>query len=111
MLPSEADVPGSRLSPKHIGFYNGRLKKRKTYLGMDSPKGERSMSTIKLAQPLPDQLLRSYRIPDVADRLGVSPRTVARMIDAGELKTVRPRTRGRVVQVTAASLNELFGGH
>lgn len=57
---------------------------------------------------LDDAIWRTYPLPDVAARLNCSSRTVSRMIDAGVLKTVRPRRRGRPLMITAASLQAVF---
>lgn len=54
--------------------------------------------------------LRTYTVAEVAQRLQVSERTVARMLDAGELKPSRKRRRGVKVRVTHASLADLLGG-
>jgi len=53
-------------------------------------------------------MLRAYSLPDVAERLDVSLKTVRRMIDAGELKTFRPHRKGRTVRVSERALRELF---
>ncbi|PRI12125.1 hypothetical protein B4915_03465 [Leucobacter massiliensis] len=55
-----------------------------------------------------DQLTRT--ITDTATRLGVSHKTVRRMIDEGRLKTVRPlgAGRGRLVLVTEDSIRALL---
>lgn len=60
----------------------------------------------------PPDDLRVFRKADVAERLAVSEDTVDKLIAAGELTTVRPRKRGVVVQIPAASLREyIYGGH
>ncbi|QHN33239.1 helix-turn-helix domain-containing protein [Gordonia amarae] len=51
-----------------------------------------------------------FRKADVAERLAISEDTVDRLIAAGELTTVRPRKRGVVVQIPAASLREYIYG-
>ena len=53
-------------------------------------------------------MLRCFPISNVADILNCSNRTVTRMVDAGVLKTVRPRRRGRPIMITAASLHAVF---
>lgn len=55
-----------------------------------------------------DSILRTFPAADVAARLNCSSRTVTRMLDAGVLKTVRPRRRGRPIMITAASLQAVF---
>ncbi len=55
-----------------------------------------------------DDIMRTFPAPDVAARLNCSTRTVQRMVDAGVLKTVRPRRRGRPIMITAASLQAVF---
>ena len=52
--------------------------------------------------------LCAYSLQEVADALQVSTRTVTRMLDSGELKSVRPRKAGRPVRITAASLRSLL---
>ena len=64
--------------------------------------------TLSMNEPLADDMLRAYSLPDVAERLDVSLKTVRRMIDAGELKTFRPLRKGRTVRVSERSLRELF---
>ncbi|WP_260837055.1 helix-turn-helix domain-containing protein [Gordonia amarae] len=59
--------------------------------------------------PIHDDL-RVFRKADVAERLAISEDTVDRLIAAGELTTVRPRKRGVVVQIPAASLREYIYG-
>lgn len=54
--------------------------------------------------------LRVFTLSEVAERLHVSPRTVQRMIDSGDLKTLRPRYRGRVIHISAASLRNYING-
>ena len=46
-------------------------------------------------------MMRTLPAPEVA-RLNCSNRTVSRMVDAGVLKTVRPRGRGRPNMMTAS---------
>jgi excisionase family DNA binding protein len=48
---------------------------------------------------------RSFSVREVADRLGVHPETVRRLIHAGRLEAVR---RGRVLRISAASFEELL---
>ena len=57
-----------------------------------------------------DAIWRTFPLTDVAARLNCSNRTVSRMVDAGVLKTVRPRRRGRPIMITAASLQAVFEG-
>ncbi|WP_371327550.1 helix-turn-helix domain-containing protein [Corynebacterium sp. HMSC078H07] len=53
-----------------------------------------------------DDLLRCYTVEQVCERLNVSARTVARMLDEGVLETEagRKRGRGRSPRITALSL-------
>ncbi|RDH12020.1 DNA-binding protein [Tsukamurella pulmonis] len=51
-----------------------------------------------------------FRKAEVADRLAVSEDEVDRLLARGELRTVRPRARGRIVQIPAASLREYIYG-
>lgn len=55
-----------------------------------------------------DAILRTFPAAEVAARLHCSHRTVTRMVDAGVLRTVRPRRRGRPIMITAASLQAVF---
>lgn len=59
-------------------------------------------------EPHASDTLRAYSLPDVAERLDVSLKTVRRMIDAGELKIFRPHRSGRTVRVSEQSLRNLF---
>lgn len=55
--------------------------------------------------------LRVFRRAEVAERLAISLDNVDRLLDAGDLATVRPRKRGRIVQIPAASLRAyIYGG-
>lgn len=54
--------------------------------------------------------LRVFRKAEVAERLAVSEDTVDRLIASGELRTLRPRKRGVVVQIPARSLREYIYG-
>ncbi|MFT3662545.1 MAG: helix-turn-helix domain-containing protein [Gordonia sp. (in: high G+C Gram-positive bacteria)] len=54
--------------------------------------------------------LRVFRRDEVADRLGVSVDVVDRLINAGEMTTVRPRKKGRIVQIPARSLRTYIYG-
>lgn len=59
-----------------------------------------------------DDLLRTFRREDVCERLGISARTLDRMLARSELQTV-PGTRGkgRTPLITAKSLYEfIYGG-
>jgi excisionase family DNA binding protein len=47
----------------------------------------------------------TYSVREVADRLGVHPETVRRLIHAGRLAAVR---EGRVLRVAAHSVHELL---
>ncbi|WOC14339.1 excisionase family DNA-binding protein [Gordonia sp. MP11Mi] len=58
----------------------------------------------------PHDDLRVFRKSEVAERLAVSEDTVDRLIAAGDLRTLRPRKRGVVVQIPAASLREYIYG-
>ncbi|GAB03869.1 hypothetical protein GOAMR_06_00750 [Gordonia amarae NBRC 15530] len=51
-----------------------------------------------------------FRKSEVAERLAISEDTVDRLIAAGDLQTLRPRKRGVVVQVPAASLRAYIYG-
>ncbi|TDW31404.1 helix-turn-helix domain-containing protein [Cryobacterium psychrophilum] len=64
--------------------------------------------TPPMTDPLANDMLRAYSLPDVAERLDVSLKTVRRMIDAGELKIFRPHRNGRTVRVSERSLRDLF---
>jgi excisionase family DNA binding protein len=55
-----------------------------------------------------DDVLRAYSLPDVAERLGVSLKTIRRMVDSGELKTFNPYRKGRTVRVSEQTLRDLF---
>ncbi|GAA2375990.1 helix-turn-helix domain-containing protein [Gordonia cholesterolivorans] len=57
-----------------------------------------------------DDDLRAFRVSTVAERLDVSEDTVIRLIDSGELRSIRPRARGRVLLVSAASLRAYLYG-
>lgn len=59
---------------------------------------------------LADDDLRVFRKAEVAERLAVSEDTVDRLISSGELRTLRPRKRGVVVQIPAAYLREYIYG-
>jgi len=48
---------------------------------------------------------RSYSVREVADRLGVHPETVRRLIHAGRLEAVR---EGRVLRLVPASVHALL---
>lgn len=61
-------------------------------------------------QPSISDDLRVFLKAEVAERLRVSEDTVDRLIAAGELRTVRPRKRGVIVQIPAASLREFIYG-
>lgn len=61
-----------------------------------------------ISHPLAGDALRAYSLPDVAERLDVSLKTVRRMIDAGELKVFRPHRNGRIVRVSESALRDLF---
>ncbi|MEA5122164.1 MAG: helix-turn-helix domain-containing protein [Propionibacterium sp.] len=56
------------------------------------------------------QDLKPISVPDMADILGKSTRTVERLLDSGALKTVEPRRKGRVVRITAASARAYLDG-
>lgn len=59
----------------------------------------------------PSDDLRVFRMDEVSVRLGISVDNVQRLLDTGELTTVRPRKRGRVVQIPARSLRAyIYGG-
>ncbi|WP_218649103.1 helix-turn-helix domain-containing protein [Paenarthrobacter nitroguajacolicus] len=67
------------------------------------------MSTKTISPPArADDVLRAYSLPDVAERLGVSLKTVRRMVDSGELKTFHPYRKGRTVRVSEQTLRDLF---
>lgn len=52
--------------------------------------------------------LRSFTVEEVAQRIRLSPRTVVRLIDEGQLKSLHKRRRGTPVRVTARSLRAYF---
>ncbi|ROQ36801.1 excisionase family DNA binding protein [Frondihabitans sp. PhB188] len=52
--------------------------------------------------------LRAYSFAEVADRLGVSLKTVRRMVDSGDLKAFRPHTSGRTIRISETALRNLF---
>ena len=56
--------------------------------------------------------LRTFTLADTAERLGVSVDTVRRLLDGGQLTVPahRPRRRGSVTLITAASLREYLYG-
>lgn len=54
--------------------------------------------------------LQVFLKSEVAQRLRVSEDSVDRLIAAGELRTLRPRKRGVIVQVPAASLRQYIYG-
>lgn len=54
--------------------------------------------------------LQTFTLQDVADRLQISVRSVQRLIDQGELKTMRPREHGVLVRIPAGSLRAYIYG-
>ncbi|MBD0020863.1 DNA-binding protein [Gordonia sp. (in: high G+C Gram-positive bacteria)] len=58
----------------------------------------------------PHDDLRVFGRHETAERLSVSVDVVDRLLAAGELVTVRPRKRGRIVQIPARSLREYIYG-
>ena len=54
--------------------------------------------------------LQVFLKSEVAQRLRVSEDSVDRLIAAGELRTLRPRKRGVIVQIPAASLRQYIYG-
>lgn len=61
-----------------------------------------------------DELLRCYTVEQVCERLNVSARTVARLLDDGLLETEagRARGRGKSPRITALSLYRyIYGEH
>lgn len=54
--------------------------------------------------------LQAFTLQDVADRLQISVRSVQRLIDQGELKTMRPREHGVLVRIPAGSLRAYIYG-
>ena len=61
-----------------------------------------------------DDLLRCYTVEQVCERLNVSGRTVARLLDDGLLETEagRKRGRGKSPRITALSLYRyIYGEH
>ncbi|MGC0363799.1 excisionase family DNA binding protein [Rhodococcus sp. 27YEA15] len=59
----------------------------------------------------PSDDLRVFLMDEVAERLGVSVDSVQRLLATGALRTVRPRKRGVIVQIPAASLRDyIYGG-
>ena len=59
-----------------------------------------------------DELLRCYTVEQVCQRLNVSARTVARLLDDGLLETEagRARGRGKSPRITALSLYRYIYG-
>ncbi len=55
------------------------------------------------------ELVLALPVAQVADALGVSPRTVRRWIGAGKLQAIRPGGPQAPLLVLAWSLNELLG--
>ncbi|WP_354516902.1 helix-turn-helix domain-containing protein [Paenarthrobacter sp. 4246] len=67
------------------------------------------MSTKTISRPArADDVLRAYSLPDVAERLGVSLKTVRRMVDSGGLETFHPYRKGRTVRVSEQTLRDHF---
>lgn len=58
----------------------------------------------------PSDDLRVFGLQETAARLGISVDNVQRLLDRGDLTTVRPRKRGRVVQIPARSLRQYIYG-
>lgn len=54
--------------------------------------------------------LQALTKQDVADRLQISVRSVERLIEQGELKTMRPREHGVLVRIPAGSLRAYIYG-
>lgn len=54
--------------------------------------------------------LQTFTMRDVADRLQISVRSVQRLIDQGELKTMRSRGHGVPVRIPAGSLRAYIYG-
>ena len=52
--------------------------------------------------------LRTHTIAEVMERTQFSRKTIQRMLDRGELKTLGRRGVGRPVWITHASLKQLF---
>lgn len=61
--------------------------------------------------PALDNALEAFTRQEVADRLHVGLSTIIRMIDAGELRVIYPRGRGRgrPVRIPAAELARVLG--
>lgn len=59
-----------------------------------------------------DDLLRTFTRKDVRERLGISTRSLDRLLDRGALKAVAgTRGKGRATLITAASLYDyIYGG-
>jgi excisionase family DNA binding protein len=53
----------------------------------------------------PESRRETYSVREVADRLGVHPETVRRLIHAGRLQAVR---EGRILRVEPTSVQELL---
>ena len=62
----------------------------------------------KISITVDSSVLRAYSVDEVAERLSVSTKTVRRMIDENELKTLTPRRSGRTIRITEQSLRDLF---
>lgn len=50
----------------------------------------------------------SFTVDEVAERLRLSSRSVVRLVDEGELKSLHRRRRGTPLRITARSLREYF---
>lgn len=61
--------------------------------------------------PSNDETLRAFTIPEVAERLSVSVKTVSRMIERGELAVFYPRGKkgqNSPLRISEQSLREVF---
>lgn len=58
-----------------------------------------------------DELLRAYTIPEVAERLSISVKTVQRMIERGELTVFYPRGKkgnNSPLRISEQALRDVF---
>ncbi|MGB2933907.1 MAG: helix-turn-helix domain-containing protein [Nostocoides sp.] len=51
---------------------------------------------------------RAYTREEAADLLRVSKTTILRMLDSGELKSTRPRKKGRPLRISAGSVHRIL---
>ena len=58
--------------------------------------------------PLGDDDMFSFAVPDVGERIGLSGKSVVRLVDQGILTALHPRRRGTPLRITARSLRAYF---